>query len=51
MRLFWMLTGISFTVSSGDHKRLERIIGDPKSPPTSLRNGIRGLALSALRGV
>jgi hypothetical protein len=32
MRLFWMLTGISFTVSSGDHERLERIIGDPKSP-------------------
>ena len=32
MGLFWMLTGISFTVSSGDHKRLERIIGDPKSP-------------------
>ena len=32
MQLFWMLTGISFTVSSGDHERLERIIGDPKSP-------------------
>jgi transposase len=32
MRLYWMRTGISFTVSSGDHKRLERIIADPKSP-------------------
>jgi transposase len=27
-----MLTGISFTVSSADRKRLERIIADPKSP-------------------
>ena len=32
VQVLWMLTGISFTVSACDRKRLERIISNPGSP-------------------